>query len=67
MNKYQAFVDMSSTWEENDIDVLSLNIKAQNAKEAMESLRRKIESGEYDDEIKGRKYYIWEITENDLI
>lgn len=67
LNKYQAFVDVSKTWEEDDIDVVSIVVEEENAELARIKLYEEIKRGKHDDQIQGRDFYIWEITEEDKL
>lgn len=67
MNEYDVFIDVSHDWEENNIEVVQMAIKANNTKQANEKALKGILNGKYDGLIQGRLWYLWEITEQDKI
>lgn len=67
LNKYQVFVDVSETWEEDDIDVVSIVVEEENASLARIKATEEIVRGKHNDLIKGRDYYVWDVTEDDKV
>lgn len=56
MKKYNAFVDVSNTWEDGDIEVLTFCVEAKNAEEANDTVCSLILQGEYNEEIGATMY-----------
>lgn len=63
MKTYEALVDVSATWNEDDIGVIAILVKAPNALTAQEVAVREIEEGKYEEEFGGREWYLWDIDE----
>lgn len=63
MKTYEALVDVSATWNEDDIGVIAILVKAPNALTAQEVAVREIEEGKYEEEFSGREWYLWDIDE----
>lgn len=67
VNQYEALVDVSATWEEGDIDVITLTVEAPNASTAYAKLCQDIADGKHEESLQGRKTYVWDIMEDDKI
>ncbi|PTY92936.1 hypothetical protein [Heyndrickxia sporothermodurans] len=66
-NKYQVNVDVSNTWDEDDIDVVSIVVEEENAELAYIKAQEDIVRGEHNDKIKDREYYVWSVNEDDKL
>lgn len=66
-NKYQVNVDVSNTWDEDDIDVVSIVVEEENAELAYIKAQEEIVRGDHNDKIKGREYYVWSVNEDDKL
>lgn len=67
MYEYDVFIDISHDWQEDNIDVVQMAIKANSTKQANEKALKGILNGKYDGLIQGRLWYLWEITEQDKV
>ena len=67
MSIYQVLVDVSRTWEENDIDVLTFQTQGETAKHAEENFLVALKDDKYQNEIDGREVYVWSVTEEDRL
>lgn len=67
MKEYRVFIDISETWEDDDIDTISIVVEGEDVLDAYNNLREKIEEGYYEEDIGSKEYYIWEIIEEYLL
>lgn len=62
---YDVLVDVSETWEENDIGVISIPVAASDAETARATAIKEIDDGKHDDLIEGKQVYVWSVSEED--
>lgn len=67
MRTYEALLDVSTTWEEDEIGVMTFLVQAPDALTAQEVAIREMEEGKYEEELNGREWYLWDITEMDQV
>lgn len=67
MGKYKVFIDVSDTWEDGDIELITLDVEGEDSEEVRNKVLEGIVNGEYGDKIGNRETYVWEVVEEDRL
>ena len=66
--KYRVFIDLFKTHDEDEIpEVIELIVEAENAIKATDLIQNEIENNPLYEYIRSKKYYVWEVREEDVI
>lgn len=67
MPKYNVYIDASHDWEEDSIEVIGIEVTANNAEQAWEIAKNEVNEGKHNEELQGRETYVWSVSERDKV